>query len=113
MKLPVLLYAALVVVALFSNVYPGEVTAAPIQKIQGIITEVGEGYLRLEPAQPGRPQNRRFILRWKAQFIPPKLPLKGDRVLLLYKDKEIGAVIYGVRYLPSKTAGLPEPGNSP
>lgn len=80
--------------------------AAPIQRIQGVITEVGEGYLWLRPDHASRP--RKFILRWKARFIPPKLPLKGDHVQILYKDKEQGAVIYGVNYLgialdPGKT----------
>ncbi|MFH0821834.1 MAG: hypothetical protein V2B18_03725 [Pseudomonadota bacterium] len=72
-------------------------SAAPIQKIEGIITEVGEGYLWLKPE--GEEQGRRFILQWKARFDPPKLPLKGDYVEVLYKLKEEGAVIYGVRYV--------------
>ena len=42
----------------------------------------------------------RFILRWKARFVPPKVPFPGDRVLILYKDREEGAVIYEVNYLP-------------
>ena len=71
--------------------------AAPIQRIQGVIAEVGEGYLWLRPENRSNP--RKFVLRWKARFTPPKLPLKGDRVLILYKDKEQGAVIYGVNYL--------------
>ncbi len=71
--------------------------ADPIQKIKGVITDVGEGYLWLKPAGTTGPL--KFILQWKAEFVPPKLPLKGDRVLILYKDKDAGAVIYGVRYL--------------
>ncbi len=71
--------------------------AAPIQRIQGVISEVGEGFLMLEPDDHSGP--RRFILRWKARFRPPKLPIKGDRVLILYKDKDQGSVIYGVNYL--------------
>ncbi len=71
--------------------------AAPIQRIQGIITEVGEGFLLVRP--DGQSAERNFILRWKARFVPMKLPQKGDRVLILYKDKEEGAVIYGVNYL--------------
>jgi hypothetical protein len=80
--------------------------ADPVQKIQGTITEVGEGFLWLKP--DGESSTRKFHLRWKARFVPPKLPLKGDRVLLLYKDKEEGAVIYGVNYLPD--LGSPIPG---
>ncbi len=75
----------------------GQSYAAPIQKIQGVITEVGEGYLVLAPDDHSA--RRRFILRWKARFVPPKLPIKGDRVLILYKDKDQGSVIYGVNYL--------------
>lgn len=71
--------------------------AAPIQRIQGVISEVEEGYLMLQP--DGQSGLRRFILRWKARFTPPKLPIKGDRVMILYKDKEQGPVIYGVDYL--------------
>jgi len=73
--------------------------AAPIQRVQGVITEVGEGYLLLKP--DGQASRLKFILRWKARFVPPKVPLAGDRVLILYKDKEEGAVIYEVNYLPS------------
>jgi hypothetical protein len=72
--------------------------AAPIQKVRGVVTGVGEGFLWLRPE--GAAGARKFILRWQAEFVPPKLPLKGDRVLILYKDKQAGAVIYGVRYLP-------------
>lgn len=72
-------------------------SAAPIQEIEGIITEVGEGVLWLKP-ETGTPA-RKFLLRWKASFVPPKLPQKGDRVIILFKDKEEGAVIYGVKYL--------------
>ncbi|MEW6138216.1 MAG: hypothetical protein AB1733_08290 [Thermodesulfobacteriota bacterium] len=77
----------------------GNCEAAPIQKIQGVIVDVGEGYLWLKPDDGS--ESRKFILRWKAQFIPPKLPLEGDRVLLLYKDKAEGAIVYGVKYLGS------------
>mgnify|MGYP005834620529 CR=1 FL=1 len=75
----------------------GNCEAAPIQKIHGVIVDVGEGYLWLKPDDGS--ESRKFILRWKAQFIPPKLPLEGDRVLLLYKDKTEGAIVYGVKYL--------------
>jgi hypothetical protein len=81
--------------------------AAPIQQIQGVIVELEEGYLWLKPDGEAAP--RKFLLRWKAQFNPRKLPLKGDRVLILYKDKEEGSVIYGVGYLSS----APEPVQTP
>jgi hypothetical protein len=77
--------------------------AAPIQQIQGVIVELEEGYLWLKPDGEAAP--RKFLLRWKARFNPPKLPLKGDRVRILYKDKEEGSVIYGVDYLST----APEP----
>lgn len=92
MALPI----AVVVVILLT--LDGAVFAAPIQRIEGIITEVGEGFLWLKPDGDSVPQ--KFILRWKARFVPLKLPLKGDRVLILYKDKDGRAVIYGVNYLP-------------
>lgn len=75
----------------------GKCQAAPIQRIKGAIAEVGDGYLVLKPDDGS--VSRKFILRWKVRFIPPKLPLKGDKVLILYKDKEDGSIIYGVRYL--------------
>src|SRR4030043_302746 len=81
--------------------------AAPIQQIQGVIVELEEGYLWLKPDGAAAP--RKFLLRWKARFNPPKLPLKGDRVRILYKDKEEGSVIYGVDYLTT----APEPAQSP
>jgi hypothetical protein len=71
--------------------------ADPIQRMQGVIEEVEEGHVWVIP-EDGTAR-RKFILRWKARFSPPKLPLKGDRVLILYKDKEEGAVIYGLKYL--------------
>lgn len=73
--------------------------AAPIQEIKGVIVEVEEGYLWLRP--DGQSASRKFILQWKARFNPPKLPLKGDHVQILYKDKEEGSVIYGLNYLKS------------
>ncbi len=81
--------------------------ASPIQQIRGVVVEVEEGFLWLKPEGESKP--RKFILRWKAKFNPPKLPLKGDHVLILYKDKEEGSIIYGVDYL--KTA--PEAGQTP
>lgn len=76
--------------------------ADPIRKVTGVIADVGEGYLWLKP--DGTTGERKFILRWKAEFVPPKMPLKGDHVLILYKNKDEGAVIYGVRYLPPAPA---------
>lgn len=69
--------------------------------------ELEEGYLWLKPDGEAAP--RKFLLRWKARFNPPKLPLKGDRVRILYKDKEEGTVIYGVDYLST----APEPDQTP
>lgn len=79
------------------------VHAAPIQRIQGTILELGEGFLILGPDD--KSPARKFLLRWKAHFVPPKLPLKGDQVLILYKDREEGAVIYELNYLKA----APEP----
>jgi len=76
---------------------PSGPAAASIETIQGVIVEVGEGFLWLKP-QDGS-QARKFILRWKARFDPPKLPMKGDHAVILFKSKQEGAVIYGVRYL--------------
>ncbi len=81
--------------------------AAPIQQIQGVIVEMEEGFLWLKP--DGESGSRKFVLRWKARFNPPKLPLKGDRVLILYKDKEEGSIIYGVDYLKT----VPGAGQTP
>jgi hypothetical protein len=75
--------------------------ATPIKQIRGVIVELEEGFLWLKPDDESAP--RKFLLRWKAKFNPPKLPLKGDRVLILYKDKEEGSIIYGVDYLKTAT----------
>jgi hypothetical protein len=72
-------------------------SAAPIQEIEGVIVELEEGVLWLKP--DNQSPLRKFLFRWKVRFNPPKLPLKGDRVQILYKDKEEGAVIYGLNYL--------------
>jgi hypothetical protein len=82
--------------------------AAPIQRVQGTILDVGEGFLMLKPDAGSKPL--KLILRWKAHFVPPKLPLRGDHVLILYKEREEGQVIYEVNYL--KAAPEPEK-NSP
>lgn len=71
--------------------------ADPIKRVTGTITAVEEGFLLLKPDN-GAPE-RHFILRWKARFVPAKLPLRGDRAEVLYKDKPEGSVIYGVNYL--------------
>jgi hypothetical protein len=81
--------------------------ATPIKQIRGVVVEVEEGFLWLKPE--GQSAARKFVLRWKARFNPPKLPLKGDRVLILYKDKEEGSIIYGVDYLST----APAPGQIP
>jgi F0F1-type ATP synthase alpha subunit len=83
---------AIVLLAIALSVY-----AAPIQRFQGTILEVGEGFLIVTPDD--KSSSKKFLLRWKAHFVPPKLPLKGDHVLILYKDKEEGAVIYQLNYL--------------
>lgn len=82
--------------------------AEPIKRIQGIVKEVGEGFLLLVPDDQSG--TLRFLLRWKARFIPPKLPLDGDRVLIFYKDKPEGSIIYGINYLDAPESG--EPPNS-
>ena len=91
------LFIVLVAVIVMGPGSGGESQAAPIQRIRGAIAGVGDGYLLLKPDDGSAP--RKFILRWKVSFVPPKLPLKGDKVLILYKDKEDGSIIYGVRYL--------------
>lgn len=89
----------------------GSALCAPIEKIQGVIAEVGEGFLLVKP--DGETGVRKFILRWKARFVPPKLPLKGDHVLVLYKSKEEGAVIYALNYLKTSSGPiLQEPGSA-
>ena len=86
--------------------------AASIQQVEGTVTEVEEGYLLVKP--DGQEKTIRLVLRWKARFVPPKLPLKGDRVLVLYKDKPEGAVIYEVRYQKNGTGRTPSaPDSSP
>jgi len=106
----------LIAIMLLTLVVLGEVglsAADPIQRVQGVIKEVGEGFLLLVP--DGRSVTQRFLLRWKARFVPPKLPLDGDRVLIFYKDKPEGSIIYGINYLdaesgipPDRDAGLRE-----
>jgi hypothetical protein len=76
-----------------------------IQRVEGTVSEVEEGYLLVKP--DGQEKTIRLVLRWKARFVPPKLPLKGDRVLVLYKDKPEGAVIYEVQYQKNGAGGTP------
>ncbi len=100
----------LIAVLLITLVVFGEVglsAADPIQRIQGVIKEVGEGFLLLVP--DGQSATQRFLLRWKARFVPPKLPLDGDRVLIFYKDKPEGSIIYGINYLDGESDVPPNP----
>ncbi|MEW6113220.1 MAG: hypothetical protein AB1473_22580 [Thermodesulfobacteriota bacterium] len=85
--------------------FTGAAGATSIQRVEGIVSEVEEGYLLVKP--DGQEKTIRLILRWKARFVPPKLPLKGDRVLVLYKDKPEGAVIYEVRYQKNGAGQMP------
>jgi len=68
----------------------------PVRRITGVITEVGDGFIRLIAKNELEPQ--KYLLPWKTRFIPPKLPLKGDHVTILYKMKEEGLVIYALEY---------------
>jgi hypothetical protein len=81
--------------------------AAPIQRVQGIIHEVGEGFILLNPDDGSKPL--KLLLRWKAHFVPPKLPLPGDQVLVLYKARDEGLVVYEVNYLKIAPEQLPSP----
>ncbi len=71
---------------------------APIQILDGVIVDVKDENVWII-AEGAAQQPRKFVLRWNARFDPPRLPLKGDRVRVLYKDKDEGAVIYGLNYL--------------
>ncbi|AFM25116.1 hypothetical protein Desti_2434 [Desulfomonile tiedjei DSM 6799] len=71
---------------------------APIQIVDGVIVDVKDENVWIV-AKGDAQQPRKFLLRWNARFDPPRLPLKGDRVRVLYKDKDEGAVIYGLNYL--------------
>jgi len=97
---------AMMVLLLFAEV--GLSAADPIHRIKGTVKEVGEGFLLLVPDDQSA--TLKFILRWKARFVPPKLPLSGDHVEIFYKDKPEGLVIYGVNYL--EDTGPPEPPDS-
>jgi len=97
---------SLMILLLFADA--GLSAADPIKRIQGTVKEVGEGFLLLTPDDHS--SVRKFMLRWKARFVPPKLPLSGDHVLIFYKDKPEGSVIYGVNYL--EDAGPAEPPDS-
>lgn len=78
--------------------------SAPIQRIQGVIVDLQSDHLWLKP--DGQAEPHKFILNWKVRFNPPRLPLKGDRVQVLYKEKDEGSVIYGLNYLqnPSESS---------
>ncbi len=93
---------SLIILLLFA--VAGRSAADPIQRILGTVTEVGEGFLLLAPDDQSAV--RKFVLRWKARFVPAKLPLPGDHVLIFYKDKPEGSIIYGVNYLGA--VGPPE-----
>lgn len=75
--------------------------ADPIRKITGAIVEIEEGYVWVVP--DGQTDPLKFVLKWKVRFRPPRLPIKGDRAVLLYKNKDEGRVIYGVNYLRMST----------
>lgn len=89
----------------------GVSAADPIKRIQGTVTEVGEGFLLLIPDEQSTA--RKFILRWKARFVPPKLPLKGDYVLILFKDKPEGQVIYELDHLRPSPQAPPSKSDPP
>ena len=97
---------SLIILLLFAKV--GLSAADPIHRIKGTVKEVGEGFLLLTPDDHSAV--RKFVLRWKARFVPPKLPLSGDHVLIFYKYKPEGLVIYGVNYL--EDVGPPGPPDS-
>ncbi len=95
----------LVITALALFLVFGQVAfAAPIKRISGQVVEVEEGYLWVIP--DGRNNPVKFVLKWKTHFIPPRLPLKGDHVQVLYKNKKEGRVIYGVNFLKTTTQAL-------
>ncbi len=71
--------------------------AAPIQQIQGVIVDLEHDHLWLKPDRQS--ETVKFLLKWNVRFNPPRLPLKGDRVQILYKNKEEGSVIYGLNYI--------------
>lgn len=75
--------------------------ADPIKRIEGTIVDFDDRYLWIVP--DGQNDPVRFIMRWKVRFQPPRLPIKGDHVVLLYKNKDEGRIIYGVDYLKMST----------
>jgi hypothetical protein len=101
------LFSAVVVQGLVLSVlllsFAAPARSMPIQELRGTISEVGEGFVVVKP--DGETSTRKFVFRWKVRFAPPRLPLKGDHVVVLYKEKEDGPVIYGINYLkPSSPA---------
>lgn len=95
MLLPVKALPVLVAIFLAASISSG----APIQKIQGVVVDLEQDHLWLKPDNQSEPI--KFILRWKVRFDPPRLPLKGDRVRILYKHKDEGPLIYGIDYIQS------------
>ena len=91
--LPVKIVPAVLIMLLIASMS----AAAPIQQIQGVIVDLEHDHLWLRPDHQS--EAVKFLLKWNVQFNPPRLPLKGDRVQILYKDKEEGSVIYGLNYI--------------
>jgi hypothetical protein len=91
--LPVKIVPAVLIVLLIASTS----AAAPIQQMQGVIVDLEHDHLWLKPDRQS--EAVKFILKWNVRFNPPRLPLKGDRVQILYKNKEEGSVIYGLNYI--------------
>jgi hypothetical protein len=75
--------------------------ADPIQRIEGVIVDMNHDLLWLKP--DNQQETLKFWLRWNVRFNPLRLPLKGDRVQILYKNKEEGLVIYGLNYIQNSS----------
>lgn len=95
----------LIVSALAVFLVMGQIAhAAPIKRISGLIVEIEEDYLWVIPE--GKNVPIRFVLKWKTHFSPARLPLKGDHVMVLYKNKDEGRVIYGLNFLKTTAEAL-------